>query len=346
MKDGGYRGHKDASLRGVVGRPEMAAARPDLRATWDRVDAQFSVRVTRSFAARMDISNPDDPLARQVMPDPAELLAHPGDVVDAVGDMAKSPVPWVVQKHPDRLILMVTKQCHLYCRYCFRRTHAPGEQLSPTPTELARAVDFVVNSGVEEVILSGGDPLTLRDDALFTLIDRLRESVPVVRIHTRAPITYPQRVTDALVSGLRDRRPVWVVVHSNHVKELAPDVDQSLARLVDAGIPVLNQSVLLRGVNDSVEALADLCRGLVRRGVFPYYLHQTDPVPGTAHLRVPVREGLALMEGLRAVVSGVALPTFVVDPSDGSGKRPAAPEHELLPGRGDAKGTSDSGGAV
>jgi lysine 2,3-aminomutase len=308
------------------------------------VDATFTVRVTRSFAARMDMTNPDDPLARQVLPDALELEQHPGDVVDAVGDMAKSPVPWIVQKHPDRLILMVTKQCHLYCRYCFRRTHAPGEQLAPTPAELERAVDYVLSSGVEEVILSGGDPLTLRDDALFALIDRLQQRVPVVRIHTRAPITYPQRVTPALVAGLRERRPVWVVVHTNHAAELAPDVDQALARLVDAGLPVLNQSVLLRGVNDSVDALASLCRGLVRRGVFPYYLHQTDPVPGTAHLRVSVSEGLALMDGLRAVVSGVALPTFVVDPSDGSGKRPATPEHGALTGRGDAKAQpSDSG---
>jgi lysine 2,3-aminomutase len=149
-----------------------------------------------------------------------------------------------------------------------------------------------------------------------------------------------------LVSGLRERRPVWVVVHSNHVAELAPDVDRALARLVDAGIPVLNQSVLLRGVNDSVEALAALSRGLVRRGVFPYYLHQTDPVPGTSHLRVPVMEGLALMEGLRAVVSGVALPTFVVDPSDGSGKRPTTPEHSALTGRGDAKAQSGDRGPV
>ena len=218
--------------------------------------------------------------------------------------------------------------------------------LSPTPAELTRAVEFVLNSGVEEVILSGGDPLTLRDDALFALIDRLRERVPVVRIHTRAPITYPQRVTDALVAGLRARRPVWVVVHSNHAAELAPDVDHALAKLVDAGIPVLNQSVLLRGVNDSVSALAALCKGLVRRGVFPYYLHQTDPVPGTSHLRVSVSEGLELMEGLRAVVSGVALPTFVVDPSDGSGKRPTTPEHGALTGRGDAKAQSDDRGPV
>lgn len=334
MKGGAYRDNEGSSLSGVVGRKAVLSVRSDLADTWDAADAVFPVRVTRSFAARMDLADPNDPLARQVLPDPAELVAHPGDVDDAVGDRAMSPVPWIVRKHDDRLIFMVTKRCHLYCRYCFRRTHAPGEAQDPTPEELETALQYIESSGVEEVILSGGDPLSLRDEVLLGLIDRLRKVVPVVRIHTRAPITYPQRVTPELVAALAARRPVWLVVHCNHPRELAPDVDAGLARLIDAGLPVLNQSVLLRGVNDSAEVLAELCQQLVRRGVFPYYLHQTDPVPGNAHLRVPVGEGLELMEALRARVSGVALPTFVVDPADGSGKRPAGPEHATLRGRG------------
>jgi lysine 2,3-aminomutase len=180
----------------------------------------------------------------------------------------------------------------------------------------------------------------LKDDALFAAIDRLRARIPVVRVHTRAPITAPARVTDALARGLAARAPVWVLVHTNHPNELAPDVDVALARLVDAGVPVLNQSVLLRGVNDDVEVLAELSRKLVARRVFPYYLHQTDPVPGNAHLRVPVSEGLALVAALARRVSGIALPRFVVDPEDGSGKVDVRPEHAALRGRGGLPGAS------
>jgi len=329
-----YREEEDLARPGVIGRSAILAARPDLREHFSDLDEAFPVRITRSFAARMDLSDPSDPLARQVMPDPRERAPDPGDVVDAVGDMAMSPVPWVVRKHPDRLILMVTKRCHLYCRYCFRRTHAPGEAMDPTPAAWETALQYVESSGVEEVILSGGDPLTLRDADLFALVDRLKRRVPVVRIHTRAPITYPRRVTSELSRGLAERGPVWMVVHCNHVNELSKDVDAALARLIRAGVPMLNQAVLLRGVNDSADTLVALFQGLVRRRVFPYYLHQTDPVPGNAHLRVPVAEGLSLMEAVRARVSGVALPQFVVDPSDGSGKQVASVEHSQLLGRG------------
>jgi lysine 2,3-aminomutase len=181
-------------------------------------------------------------------------------------------------------------------------------------------LSYAADSGAREVILSGGDPLALSDRRLFEAIDRVR-AVPVVRLHTRAPITRPDRVTDALVVGLQRRLPVWVVVHCNHVRELTPEVDAALARFVDAGLPVLNQSVLLRGVNDDVDTLVALCEGLVRRRVLPYYLHVTDRVAGNGWLRVGPERAAELHAALAARVSGLALPRCVMDAPDGSGKQ-------------------------
>lgn len=316
-----YHGTRVEPGRGpVVGRPEVLRSRPDLADVWTEADAAFPVRVTRSYWNRITASDPADPLARQVLPDPRELLPDAEDLDDPVGDAACSPLPWVVHKYPSRVLLLLTKRCHLYCRYCFRRNHRPSEREDPTEEELDAALAYVARSGAEEVILSGGDPLAVRDATLFGVLDRVRVSVPVVRIHTRAPITRPDRVTSDLVEALRVRTPVWVIVHCNHPRELDHDVDGALARLVDAGIPVLNQSVLLRGVNDDPEVLAELCRALVRRRVFPYYLHHTDRARGNAHLRVSLEEGRAIHDALRRRVSGLALPRYVIDPPEGTGK--------------------------
>jgi len=273
----------------------------------------------------MDPADPADPLALQALPQADELRDFPGDLQDPVGDEECSPLPWVVHKYPSRVLLLLTKRCHLYCRYCFRRNTEPTERQDPTPEEWSAALDYVQGSNAREVILSGGDPLAVRDAKLFDTIDAVRPSVPVVRIHTRAPITRPDRVTEALVAGLAQRAPVWVVVHCNHPRELSPEVDVALSRMVDAGIPVLNQSVLLRGVNDRVEVLAELCEALVARRVFPYYLHHTDAARGNGHFRVSLEEGRALWQGLKTRVSGVALPRHVMDPPDGSGKRDVGP---------------------
>ncbi len=307
----------------VVGRPEVLEARPELSEVWTAADALFPVRVTRSWWERINSQDPLDPLARQVLPDPEELRPNDQDLSDPVGDAACSPLPWVVHKYRDRVLLLLTKRCHLYCRYCFRREHVPGTTEDPTPVEWEAMFAYAVASGASEVILSGGDPLAIRDEQLFDAIDRLTPHIPVIRVHTRAPITRPDRVTASLVAGLRKRAPVWVVVHVNHPRELSPDVDVALSRLVDGGVPVLNQSVLLAGVNDDVDTLVELCEALVRRRVFPYYLHVTDRATGNAHLRVDEGRAKALWEGLRRRVSGLALPRCVVDPPDGSGKRDA-----------------------
>jgi len=287
------------------------------------VAARFPIRLPRGYLG--DATERDDPRLRTALPDGAELVDDPGDVPDPVGEQARSPIPWVVRKHDDRVLVLLTKRCHLYCRYCFRRDHLPGEKEDPSQEEWASALAYARTSGAREVILSGGDPLAVPDARLCEAIDAVRPEVPVVRIHTRAPITFPQRITPRLVSELRARAPVWVLVHANHAIELTPSVRDALSRLVDAGVPVLNQAVLLRGVNDDVEAQVELCEALVRLWVFPYYLHHPDAAPGNASFRLSLDRGREIHEGMRRRLSGIALPTYVIDPPDGSGKRSIGP---------------------
>lgn len=287
---------------------------------WSTLAEAFPVGVPRGYVE--GAGDPGDPRLRTALPDPREAEVALGDLADPVGDAARSPLPWVVRKHEDRVLLLLTKRCHLYCRYCFRRNHEPGEAQDPTPEEWAAMLRYAANSGAREVILSGGDPLAVSDRRLFAAIDAVHPPVPVVRVHTRAPISYPARVTPGLVEGLRARAPVWVVVHANHPVELTPPVAAALARLVDAGLPVLNQSVLLAGVNDDAGVLAELSARLLELRVLPYYLHHPDAAAGNAHFRVSMARGVAIHRELRARTSGLGLPAYVVDPPDGSGKIP------------------------
>ena len=303
-----------------MGRPEALRRLPWLRdSVWRAADRLFPVRVPRGWLDRVDPSRPEDPLALQALPGLAELEVDQDGSLDPVGEGALQPTPWLVQKHPDRALLLLTRRCHLYCRYCFRRNHA-SEREDPSAEELTEALDWVRSSGARELILSGGDPLAVRDELLLSVMDRVRPEVQVIRVHTRAPITAPERVTPELVAGLARRAPVWVLVHANHPRELSGPVRSALRALVQGGLPVLNQAVLLAGVNDDVEVLAELCTELVGLGVFPYYLHHTDPAQGNAAFRVQPGRGLQLHDALARRVSGVALPRYVVDLPDGSGK--------------------------
>ncbi len=278
----------------------------------------------------------NDPRLRTALPSSGELEDDSADVIDPVGDAARSPLPWVVRKHEDRVLLLLTKRCHVYCRYCFRRNHEPGEGEDPTASEWAEMLAYAARSGAKEVILSGGDPLAIRDGKLFSALDALR-AIPVRRIHTRAPITHPSRVTDALVAGLKARGPVWMLVHANHPGELTAPVRDALARLVDAGIPVLNQSVLLAGINDDVDVLAQLSDALVAMRVYPYYLHHPDAAQGNAVFRLTMERGLALHRALRMRVSGIGLPAYVIDRPDGTGK---VPVDEFLADRGSTRSSA------
>jgi lysine 2,3-aminomutase len=317
-----------ASPSGVLGKQALLSRYPWVSsALFSAASKLFPVAITRSWADRSGDSA-QDPLLRQALPDPSEWAGHPLDRPDPVGDRAQSPVPWLVQKHPDRALLLVTKRCHLYCRFCFRRDHKPGEALDPTPAELDRAINAAVASGAREIILSGGDPLSLSNGQLDSLLRRLRPNFKVIRIHSRAPITCPERVDSGLIRALQATGPVWMVLHCNHPDELSTDALSAIKKLRMAGIGLLNQTVLLKGINDTADTLAALSEALVEIGVKPYYLHHTDPVPGNGHFRVRVEKGLALHQALKARLSGVALPAYVVDLPDGSGKIPVNEAHQ------------------
>lgn len=303
----------------MVSKREIIDAVPEVEPTYASANALFAVRLTRSFADRMNWEDPNDPLLLQVLPHPDELLGE--GLSDPVGDARQSPVPWIVRKHEDRVLLLVTKQCHLHCRYCFRRTYDPSDRAHPSAQEWQAAMEYLEKEQPNEVILSGGDPLTLSNQKLFKIIDEVSQHCTVLRIHSRAPVTEPSRIDQALVDGLRARRPIWFVTHCNHVNELNDDVLVAFRRIVDAGIPLLNQMVLLKNVNDSVESLKRLCEALVREGVAPYYLHHPDRVRGANHFYVEIEDGQRIYRELRRVLSGVACPKYVIDPPDGRGKR-------------------------
>lgn len=275
---------------------------------------QFPLRVPRGFVARMRPGDPDDPLLRQVLPLASELETVPGFVADPVGDLEVSLTPGLLQKYAGRVLLVTTGACGVHCRYCFRR-HFPYGQESPRGKGLDLALERIAGDPeISEVILSGGDPLSLSDERLVGLIERI-EAIPHVRrlrLHSRQPVVLPSRVTEALARSLAASRLQSVmVIHANHANELDNAVLGALDRLRVAGVTLLNQAVLLKGVNDSVAALADLSETLFAGAVLPYYLHLLDPVQGAAHFEVAEDRALGLIEALRARLPGYLVPRLV-----------------------------------
>ncbi len=287
--------------------------------------ARFGLVVPRGFLARMERGNPRDPLLAQVLPLGEELRPAEGFVGDPVGDRAAGRAPGLLVKYEGRALLVATGVCAVNCRYCFRREY-PYDEVPAGREAWRPALDAIAaDPTIREAILSGGDPLALADAALERLVASLARipHLRLLRVHTRLPIVLPERVTAALTSILVSTRLVpWVVVHANHPAELAGDCPAALARLVDAGIPVLNQSVLLAGINDDADTLAALSERLVELRVTPYYLHQLDPVRGAAHFHVPIERGLALVEELRRRLPGYAVPRYVQEVAGESGKVP------------------------
>lgn len=315
--------------RAINGVAEMVSAglvAPEAVPALTGVEDVLRIRMTAAMRDR--VSYAEDAVARQFVPSAAELVVRADELGDPIGDEAHSPVKGLTHRYPDRVILHVTKTCEVYCRFCFRR-EAVGEEGSLPEPELIAALDYIaVNPAIREVILTGGDPLVLSARRIKGLIDRLSAMahVDVVRIHTRIPVVAPEKVTAELVDALRSAR-VWVVVHTNHAQEIGAAAEGALARLVEAGIPLLSQSVLLRGVNDSVAALEELFRKLMRLRVKPYYLHHCDLARGTGHFRTTIAEGQALMAGLRGRVSGTLIPNYVLDIPGGYGKVPLVRDH-------------------
>jgi lysine 2,3-aminomutase len=293
------------------------------------VAARYAVAIPPALERLIDRSDPDDPIARQFVPDPAELQIQPEELADPIGDGAHSPVEGVVHRYPDRVLLKVTHSCAVYCRFCFRREMVgPGKPGTLFGETLDNALRYIGDHPeIWEVILTGGDPLVLSPRRLREILRKLAEMphVKVIRIHTRMPIAAPDAITPELVRALKVKnKPTYVALHVNHARELSGRARAALARMTQAGLPLLGQSVLLKGVNDTPEALEDLMRALVEAGVKPYYLHHPDLAPGTSHLRVDIATGRALVQSLRGRVSGLCQPTYVLDIPGGYGKVPIA----------------------
>ncbi|MCB4768202.1 lysine-2,3-aminomutase-like protein [Ancylobacter sp. Lp-2] len=296
----------------------------------EAIGARYAVAVTASLVAKMPVGDTEDPIARQFLPDARELDEQPQELADPIGDDAHSPVPGIVHRYPDRVLLKLVGVCAVYCRFCFRREMVgPGAEASLSDEALDRALAYVAaHPEIWEVVVTGGDPFMASARRLKELMARLAAigHVKIVRFHTRVPVAAPERVTAALVAALRvPGLTTYVAVHANHARELDGEVRAALARLADAGVALVGQSVLLRGVNDDAGTLAALFRALVEARVKPYYLHHPDLAPGTTHFRLPVERGQELMRALRGRVSGLALPTYVLDIPGGHGKVPIGP---------------------
>lgn len=314
------------SLADLVAAGLLPAATPELA----QAEARLAVAVTPAMLELIDRADPADPIAAQFVPQAQELAITPEERADPIGDAAYSPLSGVVHRYPDRVLLKLLHACPVYCRFCFRR-----EQVGPQggvlgTAELEAALRYIEqNPAIWEVILSGGDPLMLSDRRLQEVVTRLAAipHVKLLRIHSRVPVVDPQRVTADLIAALRSRLPVYLLLHCNHPRELTAAARDACARMADSGIVLLSQSVLLRGVNADVETLAALMRAFVENRIKPHYLHHPDLATGTAHFRVSLEEGQALMRALRGRLSGLCQPTYMLDIPGGVGKSPVGPNY-------------------
>jgi lysine 2,3-aminomutase len=293
--------------------------------------AGLPISITPYYLALCDPADPDCPIRRQCIPRAEEAIAVRGDLRDPLGEEAHEVAPHLIRRYPDRVLLIATDRCGVYCRFCTRSRlvgHGGGAR---SMAALEPAFTWIeAHPEIRDVIISGGDPCLMSTPRIARLLDRIRriEHVDYVRLATRAPVTLPQRITGELCAAVRESHPAtWVMTHFNHPKELTDEARMACARLADAGLPVMNQTVLLRGVNDDATTLETLFRGLVRSRVRPYYLLQMDPVGGTAHLRTPLRRGVELMASLQGRMSGIALPKLIVDTPGGLGKVPIGPNY-------------------
>ncbi len=289
----------------------------------------FRVGVTPYYASLMDPAHASCPIRMQAIPHVTEGEIRDEELRDPLGEDTHNPAPSIVHKYPDRVLFLVVDRCGIYCRHCNRRRLVGGDE-PPTTSDLEAGLDYITRTRrVRDVLLSGGDPLLLSTRRLSYLLDRLRaiDHVETIRIGTRLPVVCPMRIDDELVAALRRAAPLYVNTHFNHARELTPEAVRACERLVDGGIPVGNQTVLLRGINSSVRSLRALMRALLRARVKPYYLFQGDTVIGTDHLRTPVETAMELYEGLRGWINGMAVPMLVLDAPGGGGKVPIVPSY-------------------
>jgi len=305
---------------------------PEAMTELERVAERYAVAITPAMAALMNPTDPHDPIARQFIPTAAELDSQPHEEADPVGDRAHSPVVGVVHRYPDRVLLKLTHTCAVYCRFCFRREMVgPGGEGGLTGAALEAALSYIAAAPqIWEVVITGGDPLILSPRRLAEVMGRLAdiEHVKVVRFHTRLPVVEPSSITAELVAALRSpSQAIYVALHANHARELTLEARAACARIIDAGLPMLGQTVLLRGVNDDAATLGALMRAFVESRIRPYYLHHADLAPGTAHLRPTIAQGQAVMKALRGDLSGLCQPLYVLDIPGGHGKVPVGPSY-------------------
>ena len=298
---------------------------PARLAELEAVATRYAIAISPAMAALIDGGDPDDPIARQFVPDIAELTLTPEEREDPIGDLSHSPVEGIVHRYPDRVLLKAVHVCPVYCRFCFRREMVGPQGLGTlTPEALDEALGYIAaHAEIWEVILTGGDPLVLSPRRLGEIMERLAgiDHVRIVRFHTRVPVVEPERIDGALIAALKaSGKATYLALHANHPRELTEAARAACALLVDAGIVMLGQSVLLKGVNDDPETLAALLRAMVETRIKPYYLHHPDLAPGTSHFRLTVEEGQALVAGLRGRISGLCQPTYILDIPGGHGK--------------------------
>lgn len=294
--------------------------------------AQFRMAITPYYLSLIDPNDPYDPIRRQAIPAGAECNIAPADLNDPLHEDEDSPAPGLTHRYPDRVLFLITDMCSMYCRHCTRRRFA-GQKDDESPKDrIEMCLEYIEKTeSVRDVLLSGGDALMVSDEKLEYIISRLRKikHVEIVRMGSRTPVVCPQRITDNLVNMLKKYHPVWFNTHFNHPNEMTPEAEEALAKLANAGIPLGNQTVLLRGVNDCVHVMKKLMHELVRNRVRPYYIYQCDLSMGLEHFRTPVSKGIEIIEALRGHTSGYAVPTFVVDAPGGGGKTPVMPNYVI-----------------
>ncbi len=295
-----------------------------------RVIQKYPMAITPYYASLIQQADSTDPILKMCVPQPEELFSPSCLSEDPLEENEDMPVPGFVHRYPDRALLIATSTCASYCRHCTRKRMAGTRECSISSRRLQQVTDYLLaHPEICDVIISGGDPLTMPTESLEAILSSLRsvKSVQIIRIGTRVPVVLPMRITDELVSMLRKYHPLWVNTHFNHPRELTSEAMTACGKLADAGIPLGNQTVLLRGVNDSAQIIEHLCRGLVNMRVRPYYLYQCDLVQGVEHFRTPLSRGIEIIEYMRGRVSGIAIPTFVVDAPHGGGKIPVMPTY-------------------
>lgn len=325
-------GADQKTLRSALALADAGLIAPDRVAILERIAERYAVAITPAMAELIDPADPADPIARQFLPAPEELIASPGELADPIGDDPHSPAAGLVHRYPDRVLLKLTHACAVYCRFCFRReVVGPGGAGGLSPEMLDRALAYIARRpAIWEVIISGGDPLILsprRLTALSAALARI-EHVKVVRYHTRVPVVDPAAITEGLVEALKcEGKAVYVALHANHARELTPAARAACARIVEAGLPMVGQTVLLAGVNDDPQILGELMRAMVETRIKPYYLHHGDLAPGTAHLRTSIDRGQSIMRAMRGDLSGLCQPTYVLDIPGGHGKAPIGPAY-------------------